>query len=194
MLYFIPRVPRAPSSIQYSVTCRKKTRKHFGVTENFFPSVPILFPSFRELREFRDPKHCFFFNVDQWTRKNFSEKIFSSFFSPPPLRLLRRHSELGTLGRLGKKFENWCFCTFVGTCRKLPKMTFLGFWELGKTPSVTPTHVLFYSESSESSQLKSIFCNLSKENSETFWCYRKLFSEFPYTFSEFLRAPRIPRS
>ena len=98
--------------------------------------------------------------------EKFFRKSFPSF--PSPLWLLRRHSELSVMGSK--------------PCRKLPEMTFLGFWELGKIPSVTRTHVLFHSESSESSQLNSIFCNWSKENSETFWCYEKLFRVSLYFF------------
>ena len=63
-----------------------------------FPSVPVLFPSFQELREFRDPNIVSFLMVI-----NGLGNFFPNFRVPPPLRLLRQPSELSESGRGLKK-------------------------------------------------------------------------------------------
>ena len=80
----------------------------------YHPFRDFRVPSADANREFQAPRIGFVLNFDYWNRKKISEQKNSEFFLPPHFPDLRRRSELGTLGRLGKGEVKKPCCSIPG--------------------------------------------------------------------------------
>ena len=112
-------------------------------------------------------------------------------FFYPPLTVVA--SALGTRNSRSCSEKIWKL-VFLHLCRNLSEtvqndiLRFLRVWENSECHSDT----CFIPRVPRAPSSINIL-QLVERNLETFWYYWKLFSECPYNFPEFLRAPRIPR-